>query len=147
MVQLVLNVHVLSKPGDQPESNVPPGTGGETGSQEPPSPSPPSAQTPPPVHPAPCAHGFAGSWDDGWDLIIDASGNGTYSYNEQRTGVINGTVVGNTLTGTWNNNPNEKDSHQGKFTFTLSDDGQSFTGKFGYGDDEQSSGWDGTRKK
>ncbi len=54
---------------------------------------------------------------------------GTYSNNDQGNGTLSGTVTGNQLAGTWTTNyPLNADS--GSFVFVLSDNKNSFTGRW-----------------
>ena len=63
---------------------------------------------------------------------------GTYSWDE---GKIEGTVSGTTLRGTWSESPSyAPPDDAGDFEFTLSADGNSFSGQWRYGSDGE---WDG----
>ena len=75
---------------------------------------------------------FAGKWKTNWGMmILDAGGNGTYTHDKGR---IKGIVHGRVLTGTWSEAPSYKPPKDaGDVEFTLSADGNSFTGKWRYG--------------
>ena len=60
---------------------------------------------------------------------------GTYKYSG---GKIDGTLVGNKLTGTWT-----QTNGKGKIVFVFNNDFSSFTGKWGYNDAAPSSKWNG----
>jgi hypothetical protein len=69
---------------------------------------------------------FTGTWntDRGGAMVLVQTGanvNGTYANN----GKISGTLSGNTLSGTWSD-----DTGLGTYSFTLSADGNSFTGNW-----------------
>lgn len=92
---------------------------------------------------------FSGIWDTRWDsgkqttqLTITQSGNevtGKYTY---QGGKVEGTIKGDTLSGTWV----QKDGAKGTFIFTLSENGKSFKGKWRNGSSGAWAGeWDGTR--
>jgi hypothetical protein len=88
---------------------------------------------------------FAGTWDTDYGaMTITMNGNavnGIY-YGD---GKVSGTVTGNTLTGTWSQSPTWlPPDDAGDCTFTLSGDGNSFTGKWRYGhSDDPQAAWDG----
>lgn len=64
--------------------------------------------------------------------------NGTYEF---RNGKIKGKINENILTGTW-----EQSNAHGKLIFKFSDDGETFTGKWNYGDAEPAkSTWNGRK--
>ncbi len=85
-----------------------------------------------PVRRPPSRPSFAGKWDTNWGtMILDAGGNGTYTHDKGR---IRGSVHGGVLTGTWSEAPSYKPPKDaGDVEFTLSADGNSFTGKWRYG--------------
>ncbi len=62
---------------------------------------------------------------------------GTYEY---RNGRIEGVLTGSELTGWWH-----QDNGSGRIRFVFSDDFSAFTGTWGYGSDEPSGAWNGTR--
>ncbi len=65
---------------------------------------------------------------------------GTYTHDD---GKIEGTVSGNTLTGTWSEAPSYNPPNDaGVFVITFADDEKSFTGNWRYG--SGTSEWDGT---
>ena len=86
---------------------------------------------------------WAGTWDSGqWgEMKLTQNGStvtGTYTWDE---GKIEGTVSGNTLRGTWSESPSySPPDDAGDFEFTLSSDGNAFTGQWRYGSDGE---WDG----
>lgn len=86
---------------------------------------------------------WAGTWDsEQWgEMKLMQKGNtvtGTYSWDE---GKIEGTVSGNMLRGTWSESPSySPPDDAGDFEFTLSADGNSFSGHWRYGSDDD---WDG----
>ncbi len=74
------------------------------------------------------------------ELTITQNGNsvtGTYKY---RSGRIEGTLSGRTLTGFW-----VQDNGKGKIIFEFNSDFSEFTGKWGYNDAIPSSKWNGKR--
>ncbi|MBB6051912.1 hypothetical protein [Armatimonas rosea] len=85
---------------------------------------------------------FAGKWSATFgELTLEIHGNrvtGTYPSSE---GVLVGTLSGDRLTFTWT----EHDSSSGRGWFVLSDDGESFSGKWGSGDEEPNRDWTGKR--
>ena len=85
---------------------------------------------------------FAGKWSATFgELTLEIRGNrvtGSYPSSE---GVIQGTLIGDRLTFTWT----EHGSSSGQGWFVLSDDGESFSGKWGSGDEEPSKEWTGKR--
>jgi len=102
---------------------------------------------------------FAGTWKTTWGTaIIKLSGDGktatgTYTYTLSRggkaQGKINGTVVGNKLTGNWSEAFDDKKA-AGTMTLTLSEDGASFAGpwkKLSGKAAEDAGEWKGTRQK
>jgi hypothetical protein len=99
----------------------------------------PTAQ--PTIKPKPTPLSFAGTWDTTYyEMRLSQIGDhvsGTYDY---RGGVIDGTVSGNILSGTWTQTNN-----RGVFRFSLSSDGNGFTGT--WTDSNDSGGpWIGERK-
>lgn len=95
----------------------------------------------------PISNGFVGMWNSNFNqMTVTGNGNiitGTYAF---RNGTINGTVSGNTLTGMWTQSYTDRaNSTSGDFVFTLSSDGQSFTGKWRYGHStDPNAQWDGS---
>jgi len=63
---------------------------------------------------------------------------GTYKHSDGR---IEGTISGNTLTGTWT-----QSNGKGRIVFVFTPDASVFTGKWGYDDAEPSGQWNGKRK-
>ena len=91
-------------------------------------------------------HTWAGTWkSDFGQMMLDAGGSGSYAgFNP---GTVTGTVTGNVDKGTWMQ-PGTPPKN-GTFTFTMTADGQSFTGVWAYGADGSggcgsSCGWSGT---
>lgn len=65
---------------------------------------------------------------------------GTYEF---RDGKIKGTINGNILTGAW-----EQSNAHGKFIFEFNENGETFSGKWNYGDAEPTrSTWNGRKKE
>ncbi len=94
------------------------------------------------------ARPLGGTWEGAWNtnygvMTLLQTGNhvtGTYTYSG---GSIDGTAAGNTLTGTWDQ---KGSGTHGKFVFTLSADGNSWTGLWGYNDETPTrTNWNGTR--
>lgn len=85
---------------------------------------------------------FAGKWSATFgELTLEIRGNrvsGTYPQSE---GVIEGILIGDKITFTWI----EHGSSSGKGWWMLSDDGESFTGMWGSGDEEPNRTWTGKR--
>jgi hypothetical protein len=84
---------------------------------------------------------WTGDWNTDFSkMTLRHRGNkiiGTYEYKD---GKIEGTVKGNTLSGMW-----IQSNANGKFIFIMSEDGKSFSGKWGYNNDTPSGKWNGTR--
>jgi hypothetical protein len=99
---------------------------------------------------APAAQGantWAGTWSsDFGELQLDAGGSGTYGGSSG--GTMNGHVTGNVNEGTWHRNVQDPDNNtdNGTFKWTMSADGQSFSGEWHYdtGGCGSSCGWSGT---
>jgi hypothetical protein len=73
----------------------------------------------------------------------DGTVTGTYEVNQ---GKIEGTVQGNKLIGTWSEPPSYAPPDEaGDIEFTLSSDGNSFSGRFRYGSSGDWGVWNGTR--
>jgi hypothetical protein len=93
--------------------------------------------------------GFDGVWGTDWgDMTLSQSANvvtGTYTHD---SGKITGTVSGSVLKGKWSESPSYAEpGDAGDIEFTISDDCNSFTGKWRYGSTgDWSGGWSGTRK-
>lgn len=85
---------------------------------------------------------FSGKWSATFgELTLEIHGNhvtGSYPSSE---GVIEGILIGDRLTFTWT----EHGSSGGQGWFVLSDDGESFTGKWGSGSEEPNKEWTGKR--
>ena len=91
----------------------------------------------------PVATGWTGNWSTNWgEMSLSQIGNqvtGNYNYD---SGQIIGTVSGNVLTGTWAESPTfSPPDDAGDIEWTLSLDGNSFTGQWRYG---SSGDWDGS---
>jgi len=74
------------------------------------------------------------------EMTLQQSGNkvtGTYKYSN---GVIEGTLNGKILTGTWT-----QSNGKGKFVFVFNNDFSAFSGKWGHNDAEPSSAWNGKK--
>ena len=102
------------------------------------------APTPTPVTPT---GGWSGTWKTSeGQMTLSQSGNqvtGSYAHD---SGKISGTVTGNMFSGWWSEYPSyapPKDA--GDAEFTLSTDGQSFTGHWRYGTSSSWYGWTGTK--
>jgi hypothetical protein len=102
------------------------------------------------ITPTPVTTGiWAGNWDSNWgDMALTQNGNqvtGSYTHD---SGQIVGTISGNTLSGTWSESPSYTPPNDaGDFIFTLSADGQSFTGDWRYDSTGswESGGWTGNK--
>jgi hypothetical protein len=114
-----------------------------------PSETPISTATPDPTKVA-YVGGFAGSWDTNWG-VMTCSVNGqmvdcNYTHD---TGKIQATLGldGMTMEGTWSESPSyQPPVDGGRVTFSLSEDGNSITGHWWYGQDGEGGPWTGTRK-
>lgn len=86
-----------------------------------------------------------GNWTTEWgDMTLHQTGNsvsGSYVYSDE-TYFISGTASGNTLTGTFD----EGNGYTGVFQFTMSTNGQSFSGRWHYDSETEWSGWSGSRE-
>jgi hypothetical protein len=111
-----------------------------------------SFSTPSPTG-SPAASGESTPWTGTWDTIhgtmdlTQSKNQVTGTYGD--AGRITGTVSGNTLTGTWSEPPSyQPPDGAGDFTFTLSADGNSFSGnwRYGSGTGDWDGSWSGTRK-
>ncbi|RLE06775.1 hypothetical protein DRJ00_09200 [Candidatus Aerophobetes bacterium] len=91
---------------------------------------------------------FQGVWDTSWgEMRLTQSGanvTGTYIHQD---GKIKGTVRGNILTGKWSEAPSYSEPHDaGDVELELSEDGNSFSGRWRYGSSGEWDGvWTGTR--
>ena len=91
--------------------------------------------------------GWAGTWNTNWGTmyLTQSTGRvtGTYAYDKGKIeGSISKNLSGNILAGTWSESPSyAPPDDAGDIEFTLSPDGNSFTGKWRYG---SSGDWDGT---
>ena len=92
--------------------------------------------------PKPAPISFAGVWQTNFnnELRVSQAGDHVTGLYDGRSGVLEGTINGNVLTGTWS-----WKNQTGVFRFSLSGDGNSFTGTWtrsnGYGGP-----WTGVRK-
>ncbi len=89
-------------------------------------------------------YSWTGTWHTEWgDMKLTQNGSKVTGTYEHISGTISGTVSGNVLSGIWT-----QTNGKGKFKFVMSSDGKSFTGSYGYNDNEPTSGgWNGTRDK
>jgi hypothetical protein len=92
------------------------------------------------------------SWTGNWNtyfgnMTLTQSGNNVVGTYEADSGRINGTVIGNRLMGTWSEAPDFTPPGQaGNLEFNLSDDCNSFSGRWRYGSEGNwSTNWSGTR--
>ncbi len=120
---------------------------------------PAQTQLPPPTSratPTPAAQatpqapgeGLAGAWETNWGrLTLRASGDqvsGTYGDGGRIEGTLS--AGGRSMEGTWSEPPTyQPPEHAGRVVFALSDDGDSLSGHWWYGDDEEGGEWTGTR--
>jgi hypothetical protein len=93
----------------------------------------------------PGIYSWTGQWKTNWgDMTLTQTGakvTGTYTFD---SGKIEGTVSGNTLTGTWSESPSYAPPRDaGEVEFVMSADGKSFSGKWRYGSEGDWGGWDG----
>ena len=91
---------------------------------------------------------WEGEWDSNWGhMILAQSGNlvtGTYTHDSGRIDAI---VTGNTLTGTWSEAPSyAPDKDAGDIRFTMSADGKTFDGSWGYGSSLSGGSWTGSKR-
>ncbi len=85
---------------------------------------------------------FAGRWSATFgELTLEVRGNRVMGHYPQSEGMIEGTLIGDRLTFTWT----EHGTSGGTGWFVLSDDGESFTGKWGTGSEEPNKEWTGKR--
>jgi TolB-like protein len=86
--------------------------------------------------------GWSGTWNTDWGkMTLNEQGNhvtGTYTF---KNGRIDGTVSGGVLSGKWT-----QSNGSGRFEFTMSDDGRTFNGIWGYGEGLDNGIWKGTRR-
>ena len=153
-----LGIPDISPPAGESDSGVrssppPSGDSGQTDDGLEPSPAPQddssqdaddSQATTAPAAPEVIAGSFAGCWDSpewGW-MQLEAAGtavSGVYDYDDGR---IDAVVVGSVLLGTWSEEPSyAPPDDAGQIEFVLSEDGQSFSGHWRYGEGD---GWSGT---
>jgi hypothetical protein len=95
-----------------------------------------------------CHQGWTGKWDTNWGEMIfqqtDSTATATYTHDQGR---IQGTVSGNKLVGTWSEAPSYSPPNDaGDVELNLSDDCNSFSGKWRYGSSGTWGDWTGTRK-
>jgi hypothetical protein len=86
---------------------------------------------------------WTGKWDTGqWgEMTLQQNGSSVTGNYEWDSGKITGTVSGNILKGTWSESPTyQPENDAGDFEFTISSNGNSFTGRWRYG---SSGDWDG----
>lgn len=91
------------------------------------------------------AASFAGSWDTAWGKVTLTQTGGAVAgqYVGQFTGNVSGQVEGNVATLTWT----QTNGENGRAKFTLSADGQRFTGTWGSGASATNGGpWNGKRR-
>jgi hypothetical protein len=95
--------------------------------------------------------GFQGKWDSNWGALeFKVNGvkvEGNYTHDK---GIIKATLTADkkTMEGQWLESPSySPPGDGGKVTFTLSPDGNTITGKWGYGDNLNGGDWTGTRIK
>jgi hypothetical protein len=95
--------------------------------------------------------GFQGKWNSNWGALeFKVNGvkvEGNYTHDK---GIIKATLTGDkkTMEGQWLESPSYSPPRDGgKVTFTLSPDGNTITGKWGYGDNLNGGDWTGTRIK
>jgi len=110
---------------------------------------PPQPATPTPVAtPTAMPPGtWTGVWDTNWGPMeltqSDGSVTGTYEHDQ---GMIQGTVQGNKVIGTWSEYPSyAPPDDAGDFEFILSPDGNSFLGRWRYDSSGDWSEWTATR--
>ena len=85
---------------------------------------------------------FAGRWSATFgELTLEVRGNRVTGHYPSSEGVIEGALIGDRLTFTWT----EHGSSGGTGWFVLSDDGESFTGKWSTGNEVPSKEWTGRR--
>ncbi len=77
-------------------------------------------------------------------MTISQIGNKVTGTYEGTNGKIQGTLDGNRLIGTWNNNASGK---TGNFEFIFNSDFSAFTGKYGYNNATPTKKWNGTKTK
>jgi hypothetical protein len=92
------------------------------------------------------------SWTGNWNtyfgnMTLTQTGNKVVGTYEADSGRINGTVIGNRLMGTWSEAPDyTPPGHAGNIEFNLSDNCNSFSGRWKYGTEGNwSTNWLGTR--
>jgi hypothetical protein len=92
---------------------------------------------------------WTGKWDtEQWgEMTLQQNGSNVTGDYEWDGGNIKGTVSGNILKGTWSESPTyQPENDAGDFEFTISSDGNSFTGRWRYGSSGDWDGnWDGER--
>jgi len=90
------------------------------------------------------AEAWAGGWQTNLGVMeLEQDGSRVYGGYETDQGQIGGTAKGQVLTGTWVQAPSfQTPEDGGTFKLTMSDDGQSFTGRWRYG---TSGAWEKTK--
>lgn len=90
---------------------------------------------------------FSGAWNTNWGkMFLKQIGNGLNGTYEHDKGKIQGKVSDRFFEGTWSEAPSYKPpSDAGTVKLTLSEDGKSFSGKWGYGSTLDNGSWSGTR--
>ncbi len=96
------------------------------------------------------------SWLHSWDTTLDSTsfkihftcqiGNKVVGTYDREDGQLSGTISGNTLTGTWREEPAySSPNDSGEFVFTMAPDCTSFTGQRRYGTTGAWNAWSGTK--
>ncbi len=92
---------------------------------------------------------WTGTWSTKWgEMVLQQSDNQVTGNYSSDSGLIEGTVFGNVLRGTWTETPSRSPPNDaGDFEFTISADCQSFDGNWRYGfeGDSWNGDWDGNR--
>jgi hypothetical protein len=102
------------------------------------------------TEPVPALKSFNGTWKTNWGTMDLRQGglsvSGAYTHDK---GKITGFVEGNVMKGTWSESPTYgPDRDAGDLELVLSEDGQSFSGRWRYGSKGGWKGtWNGTRVK
>lgn len=90
---------------------------------------------------------WSGTWSTNFKhLVLTQTGNQVTGHYENDNGRIDGQVSGNTLKGTWSEEPSYRPPKDaGDFEFTLSSDGRSFAGRWRLGSTGDWREWKGAR--